>query len=236
MKAAKLAAIAIVAIATGTACSAVLGITDIEPPAPDASDASGALDAGGDTSTEPTADAGGDVSDAAIDWMACLADGDLNNDCYLCEDQQCCGPELACQNSSACGTYETCLKKCEQESNSSSQCTLQCAAQNQSGHAIFAPLLACGTYHCFAPCGKAQGDPCQACLQSSCADPAYACGSDPDCDILAACNESCADAGSGIQNCMNICQNNAPAAAQQLYQTLQQCQTGYCSASCAGGG
>jgi hypothetical protein len=202
-----------VAAAFAAACTAIVGVTTVPQP---------------ETSS---ADGGDDASDAAIDWMACLADGDLQNACFLCEDQACCGPELGCQGSAPCQTYETCAKACG-EQGTYAQCTLECSAENQAGHSLFAPLQACVTYHCFAPCGQAQNDPCSACLQASCADEAYACESNPDCDILNACTLGCSDAGSNIQGCVKICTDSASAEAQKLYQPLYACETQNCMPSC----
>jgi|HubBroStandDraft_1064217.scaffolds.fasta_scaffold25508_3 hypothetical protein len=173
------------------------------------------------------------VSEIELPADACIADGDSNDPCYLCEDQACCAQELACQESSDCQTYKASLKACVNEGNSSSQCTLQAAAQNSAGHALTAPLLACVEYHCLASCGQTQNDPCVACWAASCADLIYACDSNPDCDILDNCNQSCANAGSNIFSCMKICTNNASPTAQQLYQALYTCETKYCATACA---
>jgi hypothetical protein len=173
------------------------------------------------------------VSDVELPADACIADGDTSDPCYLCEDQSCCPQYLSSQQSSEYTTYEASLKACVSAGASSSQCVLQCAAQNPAGHAVSAPLLACVTYHCFAACAMGQDNPCAACLQASCADLAYACDSNPDCDVLDNCIDSCDNAGSNIPNCIAVCKNNAPSAAQQLYQPLYACQIKYCATACA---
>ena len=206
------------ATVTGAAvagCTAILGVEDIEPPA----------DGGG-----APVDAGPDP-DAAVNAMACLADGDLDDPCALCQDQQCCGPYLACHGDTSCQAYEACVKACGVEGMSASACTLQCAAQNEDGHAHFAPSFACVADHCFAQCSGDQTDPCDSCLHASCADTEYACQSDPDCDILQSCNETCAGS-SDLPSCMQVCTNNAPDGAQKLFDAFESCTTTYCETSC----
>jgi hypothetical protein len=196
--------LATVAAAT-VGCSAILGVYDIEPP----------LDGGADP----------------VDAMACLTDGDLGNPCALCQDQQCCGPYLACHDDTSCQGYEACVKACGAQGSSSSTCTLQCAAQNQDGHALFAPSFACVNDHCFAQCSGDQADPCDSCLHASCADSEYACQSDPDCDILQNCNESCGGS-SDFVSCTQVCTNNAPESTQKLWDAFESCSATYCTASC----
>jgi hypothetical protein len=185
-------------------------------------------------SCSPVADVVTTVSDGGAGGApqgapVCSTPGAADNVCYSCEDTSCCAEELACNESAACTSYKNdCVRTCTRNVNT---CILQCAAQNPEGLRLFAPIFACVKYHCFAPCGQNQDDPCAACMQASCADQQYACDRDPQCFTLDACKSSCLG-DADFDGCMTTCGNGAPSDTVALQQALVDCKVEFCSEAC----
>jgi len=151
------------------------------------------------------------------------------NACVQCEDGACCAEELACNDSAACTSYKNdCLKACTRDVNT---CILQCAAQNPEGYRLFVPIFACINYHCLAPCGEIQDNPCETCAQASCADQRYACRRDAACFTLLTCKASCLG-DSDFSGCMATCDGGASDETVALYRAETDCETKFCSKAC----
>ena len=163
---------------------------------------------------------GGDAADAPV----CPLDADRSNACHECRDQYCCGEYEACHGSSACGSYLDCLAPCTDQ-----KCTLTCIGQNNAGHAVAAPYIACAVRNCAQYCGEPDAGTCLFCQEGSCGAPLFDCASDPDCDTLRVCIAACPAADN---TCVQDCRNKAPSGATALYDPFFGCALMACSGQC----
>jgi len=156
----------------------------------------------------------------------CPLEADKGNACHECRDQSCCAQYVACHDSSACGEYLDCFNACETPS-----CKLACMQSHAAGHAIAAPYLACADVRCAGPCGGGAGSgACDNCRQANCPGPLEQCLSDPACDALRECMETCRGDDEG---CRQRCRKAASGATQALYNALFACGTLYCTSTCS---
>jgi hypothetical protein len=156
----------------------------------------------------------------------CPLEADKGNACHECRDQSCCAQYLVCHGSSACGDYLDCLHACTTPS-----CRLECIQKHPDGHALAAPYVACVDVHCAGPCGGgATAGACDNCRQANCPGPIEQCLSDPGCDTLRACAETCRG---GDEACRQRCKDAASGASQALYDALFACAHFYCTKSCS---
>jgi hypothetical protein len=197
------------AIALGVACNAVLAIPG------------GVTETTGDGAALPDA-----MPDASNDDSAptCPLDAAMGNLCHECRDEYCCAAFVACSNSTACQSYIDCDAPCTTDA-----CKLACIRQNDAGHAIAAPYIACGQLHCPGPCGTPDAGACLDCQEANCEMEIYGCFSDPDCDELFTCLAAC---GAGKDACLQGCKNEASSATQELYNDYFACGVTYCTTAC----
>jgi hypothetical protein len=212
-------------------CASIVGIPGHEISGASPDDASGASDA------MKTVDAGSSEEEAASD-ASCFQDGDLSNACYTCEDTYCCPQQEAC--GADCHEYITCLKACVAADGPDSgventSCELQCDSTYSGGHEAGAPLVACITQSCFAPCGGGAGDPCAECLQANCGQVSYACQSTAACDTMWTCIMGC-----GLSNsaCVSDCEAQGTMATAEAAESEASCGLLYCmgATECGGSG
>jgi hypothetical protein len=143
--------------------------------------------------------------------------------CASCMDQDCCAESKACAADPACVEASGCLAGC-----SDADCRARCSVFYSLPDTLIA-LRSCRVRRCSSPCDATCGEAasanaaCQACLQTSCCDPATACASNVSCAGLQLCRSNCFVASS----CPADCESKFPEGTTDFGKLLS------CDDSCA---
>ena len=167
--------VCVVLLVVAAACRQLVGISD-EPPM-------ALVDAG-----PPKVEASGEPEAASIVYAGAS--------CEACLEHSC-GPQAtACAGGSACSGLEGCLGQCD---GGDPTCRARCVDQHRIGpDPLEIQLAACLAAHCEQPCGIVCGGfaedfgpdaaaGCQTCVLDNACSTFRTCGTDPECQALAAC-------------------------------------------------
>jgi hypothetical protein len=194
-------------------------------------------DLAGCSDCKPAPPLGGSSSDATSDATSeatCGSLAALSSVCSSCATKGCCGEVAACSASTACTTLLGCARACQD-----STCVANCRAQTTSGTAPYDALSTCLTTFCSAECAapdagvtcgdlSAQSTACGICVGQSCCSEDRTCTSDPACLTISRCAAACQTSDT---TCVSVCELQDTNGAL-LYNSLSQCMTTSCTASC----
>ncbi len=173
----------------------------------------------------------GRVTAVYMSFIKPFIDGQVTQSCDLCQQTatsgngSCAGAVSACQNSSQCQAFATCLNGC----NGDQTCVNNCVSSNQAGVDIYLAITDCiCDTGCTAECGSEpfcanrptcgfnfSNTTCGDCNDTNCCATTTACADDTDC---AACATTATPAAS--------CGSNA------LFNSFRQCLADNCSTEC----
>lgn len=155
------------------------------------------------------------------------------NPCYRCEDERCCQSYAQYSKNPYAVSLRECYAMCVDPMHET-ECHADCRQTNPEGVQDFSTRLLCVTSRCGVECNKGKPlDACTDCSLSHCSDAIIACGTDPDCNLLMLCSETCLGTNHGYPTgCPQSCLSRAALPAQKLYLEYLLCTSHSCGAEC----